>query len=309
MEYLPILGFLLAGYAVIANDSLQTLGTWLNSNKDIKWSWLWGFASVILMGVLFYGQYLGDSSYGRLDKIPYIEPSIYHILAPLALLILTRKGIPVSTSFLVLSAFASSFVMEKMLVKSFAGYGVAAIAAYLIWFIVSKFIDEKTKPNPKWDKWWRIGQWLSTGFLWIQWLQHDLANIAVFLPREQSWLGISLIAVFYLGVLGYVFKSGGGKIQKLLISKTSTKFIRSATIIDLVYAFLLLYFKQYNNIPMSTTFVFVGMLAGRELALNTYMNKKITIKKAFPLIGKDFLKLLLGISISVAIVIVIQYFS
>ena len=112
-----------------------------------------------------------------------------------------------------------------------------------------------------------------------------------------------------MGVLGYVFKSGGGKIQKLLISKTSTKFIRSATIIDLVYAFLLLYFKQYNNIPMSTTFVFVGMLAGRELALNTYMNKKITIKKAFPLIGKDFLKLLLGISISVAIVIVIQYFS
>ena len=37
METLALLGFLLAGYAVIANDSLQTLGTWLNSNKDIKW--------------------------------------------------------------------------------------------------------------------------------------------------------------------------------------------------------------------------------------------------------------------------------
>ena len=153
MEYFPIIGFLLAGYAVIANDSLQTLGTWLNSNKDIKWYYLWGFASIILMGVVFYGQYLGDVSYGRLDKIPYIEPSIWHVLAPLALLILTRRGIPVSTSFLVLSAFASTFIMEKMLVKSFLGYGVAAVVAYIIWFIVSKFIDEKSKPNPKWDKW------------------------------------------------------------------------------------------------------------------------------------------------------------
>jgi phosphate/sulfate permease len=308
MEYLPILGFLLAGYAVIANDSLQTLGTWLNSNKDIKWYWLWGFASIILMGVVFYGQYLGDVSYGRLDKIPYIEPSIWHVLAPLALLILTRKGIPVSTSFLVLSAFASTFIMEKMLVKSFLGYGVAAVVAYIIWFIVSKFIDEKSKPNPKWDKWWRIGQWFSTGFLWTQWLQHDHANIAVFLPREHSWLGTSLMIIFYIAVLGYVFKIGGGKIQQLVITKTNTKFVRSATIIDLVYAFLLLYFKQYNNIPMSTTFVFIGMLAGRELALNSF-SKSGKIKTIFPLIGKDFLKLILGISISVAIVIAIQYFT
>jgi len=261
------------------------------------------------MGVVFYGQYLGDVSYGRLDKIPYIEPSIWHVLAPLALLILTRRGIPVSTSFLVLSAFASTFIMEKMLVKSFLGYGVAAVVAYIIWFIVSKFIDEKSKPNPKWDKWWRIGQWFSTGFLWTQWLQHDHANIAVFLPREHTWFETSLIVVFYLVVLGYVFKSGGGKIQKLLISKTSTKFIRSATIIDLVYAFLLLYFKQYNNIPMSTTFVFVGMLAGRELALNTYMMKETKLKKVFPLIGKEFLKLLFGKLVSVVLVLIIQYFA
>ena len=59
MEYLPILGFLLAGYAVIANDSLQTLGTWLNSNKDIKWYWLWGFASSHSNGSCFLWTILG----------------------------------------------------------------------------------------------------------------------------------------------------------------------------------------------------------------------------------------------------------
>jgi hypothetical protein len=117
-------------------------------------------------------------------------------LLPLALVILTRFGIPVSTSFLVLSVFASSFILEKMLIKSFMGYGVAAIFAYVVWLIVSKFINEKSKPNPKYDKLWRVGQWMATGWLWVTWLQHDHANIAVFLPREHSLLGTSLIVLF-----------------------------------------------------------------------------------------------------------------
>ena len=58
------------------------------------------------------------------------------------LLLLTRIGVPVSTSFLVLSAFASTFVLEKMLVKSMMGYAVAAVAAYAIWIVVSKILDE-----------------------------------------------------------------------------------------------------------------------------------------------------------------------
>ena len=48
----------------------------------------------------------------------------------------------VSTSFLVLSAFASTFVLEKMLIKSMMGYAVAAVAAYAIWIVVSKILDE-----------------------------------------------------------------------------------------------------------------------------------------------------------------------
>jgi hypothetical protein len=51
------------------------------------------------------------------------------------------------------------------------------------------------------------------------------------------------------------------------------------------------------------------MLAGRELALNTYMMKETKLKKVFPLIGRDFLKLLFGISVSVVLVLLIQYFA
>ena len=35
-------GFLLAAYSVIANDSVQTLGTWIASNSErFKWQHLW----------------------------------------------------------------------------------------------------------------------------------------------------------------------------------------------------------------------------------------------------------------------------
>lgn len=306
MEIFALLGFLFAGYSVIANDSLQTLGTWISSNKSVKWYYQWIFASVILAGVIFYGHFTGDVSYGRLERIPFETVQWYHVLAPLSLVLLTRIGIPVSTSFLVLSVFASSVVLEKMLMKSFMGYGVAAVFAYVVWLLVSKLVDEKSKPNPKWDRWWRVGQWIATGWLWTTWLQHDHANIAVFLPREHSLLGTSLIVVFYVSVLGWVFREGGGKIQKLIQSKSNTKFVRSATIIDLVYAFTLYFFKELNNIPMSTTFVFVGLLAGRELGIYASLLKPNNIKKVFPMIGKDFLKLLLGIGISLLLVLFIQ---
>ena len=50
-----------------------------------------------------------------LTRIPYQEIQWYHAVAPGILLLLTRIGIPVSTNFLVLSAFASTVVLEKML--------------------------------------------------------------------------------------------------------------------------------------------------------------------------------------------------
>ena len=247
------IGFILAGYSVIANDSVQTLGTWIASNRErFKWTTLWAAAASVLVFTLVYGWYTGDGdiSFGRLNKIAYIEPKWYHALAPLALVLLTRKGIPVSTSFLVLSAFASTFVLEKMLMKSVAGYGVAAVVAYVLWLGIARLVNEKEDVSEKAGKFWRVFQWFSTGFLWFTWLSHDVANIAVF---------------------------------------------------------LLLYFKGMNDIPMSTTWVFVGLLCGRELALNTGLTKKGNLKTIFPIVAKDFLKLIVGLTVSVTIVLAIHY--
>ena len=303
-------GFLFAAYSVVANDSVQTLGTWIASNSQrFKWYWLWVGASSVLLFTLWYGWSVnsGDISFGRLNKIPWIEPQWYHALAPLILLALTRFGIPVSTTFLVLSVFASTIVLEKMLVKSIIGYALAALIAYGLWFIIARIVDEKAdRVKEKNIKYWRVGQWCTTGFLWYTWLSHDLANIAVFLPRSVPIEWMVTISVVFTSLLAWIFYERGGKIQKIVLEKSGTRYVRSATLIDLVYAFILLFFKQYNDIPMSTTWVFVGLLCGRELAISTIMHD-YQFKYVFPIIARDFVKMLAGLLISVGIVLLIHY--
>ena len=302
------LGFIFAAYAVIANDSVQTLGTWIASNNErFNWKIMWAAASAVLLWALWYGYYVyGDISYGRLNRIPFVEVQWYHAMAPLVLLLLTRVGVPVSTSFLVLSAFASTFVLEKMLIKSMMGYVVAATAAYAIWYVVSRWLDE-TKPVKEEHKaYWRVGQWVTTGFLWWTWLSHDMANIAVFLPRQLDLSLMFMISVVFVGGLAFMFREGGGKIQKIVLEKHNTRYVRSATIIDAVYWIILFFFKELNDIPMSTTWVFVGMLAGREFAIASFMGKKKT-RSVFPLVGRDFGKMMIGLSASLAIVLMIHY--
>ena len=66
-----LVGFLLAAYAVIANDSVQTLGTWMASNNErFSYTTLWAAASAVLLATLWYGWSVngGDISYGRLIK-------------------------------------------------------------------------------------------------------------------------------------------------------------------------------------------------------------------------------------------------
>ncbi len=306
-----IVGFGLAGWSVIANDSIQTLGTFIASKeKWFKWYTLASAASGAMALTITYGwwKHGGDISYGRLTQIPYKEIQWYHAVAPGILLLLTRIGIPVSTTFLVLSAFASTVVLEKMLIKSVVGYGLAAVAAYICWVVISKFINEKfDEITEQWKiDFWRNSVWITSAFLWATWLMHDVANIAVYLPRQLSIMQLSIVIIYFTILLFYIFKIHGGPIQKIVLDKTGTRYARSATIINIIYAGVLYYFKELNDLPMSTTWVFVGLLCGRELAIST-MNKDYKFKYVFPLIGKDFLKMVFGLSVSVGIVLAIHY--
>ena len=309
--FYTIVGFGLAGWSVIANDSVQTLGTFIASkSKWFKWYILATSASFMMAVVLIYGwwAYDGDISFGRLTRIPYQEIQWYHAVAPGILLLLTRVGIPVSTTFLVLSAFASTVVLEKMLLKSVVGYGLAAVAAYICWIAISKIINEKfDEVTTEWKiSFWRNAVWVSSAYLWAAWLSHDVANIAVYLPRQLDITLLLIVVSYFTILLFYIFYIQGGPIQKVVLDKTGTRYARSATIINTIYAAVLYYFKELNDLPMSTTWVFVGLLCGRELAIST-MNKEYKFKYVFPLIGKDFVKMIFGLSVSVGIVLSIHY--
>jgi len=302
-----ILGFLFAAYSVIGNDSIQTLGTFIASNQKTKWYYLWGFAALILIGTLslsYFGTG-GDISSGRLEKIPFVEIQWYHALAPLALVALTRFGIPVSTSLLVLSSFASSLVFTSILLKSALGYAIAAVVAYFLWIVIYKWDNKKNPVPEEKEAIWRFFQWSATGFLWYTWLSHDIANIAVFLPRDlNTWQFIAVLAVFVVG-LAYIFWRRGGKIQHIVLEKTNTNYLRSATMIDLCYGLILFVFKELNSIPMSTTWVFIGLLSGRELAMYARI-AHYQFKDVFPIVGKDMLRLLFGLAVSILIAVAIQ---
>lgn len=272
------LGFILAGYSVVGNDSIQTLGTFLSSNEERPWYVLWLFAGSILAFTLILGwnNYGGDVSYGRLESYAFIEDLSWpYLLPPLVLMLLTRTGIPVSTSFLILTFFKPKGLLG-MTMKSVLGYVLAFAAAILIWQVVTRILDKRFIQNPitpSEKRVWTVLQWASTGFLWGQWLIQDFANIYVYLPRE---LGISQLLIslaILLAMLGYIFYSRGGAIQQIVKAKTNTVDIRSATIIDFLYALILLFFKELSNVPMSTTWVFLGLLAGREIAIRYRLGK------------------------------------
>ena len=116
-----------------------------------------------------------------------------------------------------------------------------------------------------------------------------------------------VLAVF-VGGLGYMLYRRGGAIQHIVLEKSNTNYLRSATLIDLCYAFILLFFINLNNIPMSTTWVFLGLLSGRELAIAT-KTVDYQFKNVFPIVGKDMLRLLFGLAVSIGIALLVQNFA
>ncbi len=308
-----ITGFILSLYTCVSNDVIQTLGTFLSSTKDRPVWQVWLFTSTVLIITFTAGWIInkGDMAFGLLERIPHPETFYWwHILPPLILLYLTKKGIPVATSFLIISIFSSNTIIGMMVAKSFMGYVTALIVSLILYFFIARSVEKiflymKNKPV---SMGWVIAKWFSTAILWMAWLLQDGSKIFVYLPRKLDlWQMILSLAVF-TGLLFIICYKRGGEIQNIIKLKTNTQDIRSATIIDIVYAVILIYFLNLNNIPMSTTWVFLGVLAGREIALYNRL-RFITEKKVYKYILKDFTKALIGLVVSIMVVLLINHFD
>lgn len=385
------LAFSLAAYAVIGNDAVQTLMTYIHSNNDVPKKYLFAWVAAVLLWVIWYGFITAwDITYGRLDAKGYADFKIewYVALFPLILVFLTRfRGIPVSTSLLMLSIFSTTLLFEKIVMKSALGYLVAFLSSFVMWMIVEAIL-KKTKTT--WSKafsflwmivkaviaaavimfglwyavipmilnffpnlvipevtnvqlglyslvaflftlwifneqhaddsvsrssvFWRIAQTFTTVLLFGTWLMHDMVNIAVFLPSGFGLEIMLLISALFMLGLAYTFYINGGPVGNIVTKKTSTNEIVAATMIDLVYFVILLIFKEWSNIPMSTTWVFIGLLAGRQFAIRA-INRIDTVEwsgrmnLAFKESWKDFSKIMVGLGISVIALMVVRYFT
>ena len=305
-----ITGFLLSLYACVSNDAIQTLGTFLNTTKNRPVWQIWLYVGFVMVVTFTVGWILndGDIAFGRLDRIPHAQTFYWwHILPPLVLLYLTKKGIPVATAFLIVSVFSSSTVVGLMIAKSFVGYVTALICSMVLYFFIARRVEKiflymKNKPI---TKPWIVAKWLSTAFLWSAWLLQDGAVLFIYLPRKLTLLQLILSLSVFLGLLYILCYKRGGEIQNIVKLKTNTQDPRSATIIDCVYALILLYFQYVNNIPMSTTWVFLGVLAGREIALYNRL-RFITEKKVYKHLIKDLTKAIIGLVVSILVVFILN---
>jgi hypothetical protein len=303
-------GFAFAAYAAVANDSIQSLGTFIESNKDKKWYVLWLFTGLILLGTLTFSfiYFKGDVTYQRLlddqgnTAYPHLENfSYFQIIAPVVLLILTRLRMPVSTTFLMLSVFsADTSGITSVVWKSVSGYLLAFVISFLIWYFGYNTIRKYFKKR-KFHTGWMFAQWGVSGSLWSVWLMQDGANIAVFLPRQlEVWQFIIFAGTIFVG-LGLLFYLRGDRIQRVVSEKVRISDVRAATLIDFTYVLLLIYKLFVSTVPMSTTWVFLGTIGGREIAVSLSRNKKgfKHKRKALRIIGRDFLYASIGLIISV----------
>lgn len=386
------LSFALAAYAVIGNDAVQTLMTYIHSNSDVPRKYLFAWVATVLLWVIWYWYLTNgwDISYGRLEAKGYaiFDVEWYVAIFPLILVFLTRfRGIPVSTSLLMLSIFSTSLLFEKIVMKSALWYLVAFLASFVMWLIVEYILKQATKRKGEvfsflwmmvkaaiaaavimtaiwyaiipavqgmfpaleipafssvqiglyslvaflftlWilyesktddsisrsSVFWRIAQTFTTALLFGTWLMHDMVNIAVFLPRWFDLEVMLLISVLFILGLAYTFHINGWPVGNIVTKKTSTNEIIAATMIDLVYFVVLLIFKEWSNIPMSTTWVFVWLLAWRQFAIRAINRIDIVkwpwrMKVAFKESWKDFSKIMVGLWISVFALIVVRYLT
>ncbi len=305
------LGFGIAGYSAVANDSIQTIGTFIAANEKRPWWILWLFIGGIFVVTVAYSwaHYGGDVSYERLKSKGFETTpesfSYLQVAAPLFLLILTRLKMPVSTTFLLLSSFATSgSSVSDVLGKSLSGYLLAFVLSIVLWAVAAKALERwfRGAAHPL----WLPAQWLSSGFLWSVWIMQDAANIAVYLPRSMSFGEmVTFAGVIFLG-LGVLFRMRGEKVQEVVNEKSSIVDLRSATLINLVFGGILYYFKMVSKVPMSTTWVFIGLLGGRELAMALRGTSSRDVRGTLRILGKDLVLVTIGLLVSLILALAVN---
>jgi len=148
-------------------------------------------------------------------------------------------------------------------------------------------------------------QWLASGWLWSQWLIQDMANVFIYLPRRLGGGAMALALVVLCVGVSLLLAENGGAIQEIVRRKSGLGSPSASAALSLVYGLILALLALRSSDPLSTTWVFLGLLAGRELALQL-MPQARPLPAVVVDLGRDLALASLGLAVSVGGALLLQ---
>lgn len=257
-------------YTIMANNCAQTIGMFIASNKGKSKFRIICFLSGIFITTLLVSWLFCDRrlDFYLLHDIPYNNLNVLLFLIPVLLFFLTKYKIPVSATFLIIPIFANRNTIHSMITKTSVSYFVSFLISLFVWeFIYTKrkyLIDVKNEKDI--NKIWFFLQFISTGIVWSVWLVLSSCNFVVFLPRVFELK--ELILIMFVGIVSIclILLDNGGKIQEIVNEKSDIN-IKSSVVFNFLFSFVMLFIQCVSKIPITSTWMFLGILAGRELAI------------------------------------------
>ena len=298
----------LVTYNVIFNNSVQTMGLFMASgkNKYIIVNTLFFLVIFVFTVLLSWFITNGEVHYHLLDNITFydnIGPQF--LLLPILLSFLTKKRIPVSATFLIIPLFATRDTVETMINKTTVSYFLSFVFSFIIYnYLYKKHKSLMNNEKEDTSKIWIVAEYISTGILWFSWLIVSLCNFVVFVPRNFSVENIILLSIVVAVTIYCVLISKGGEIQKIVDQKSDVKNIKTTVIFNSLFSLMLIFIQHIDNIPVTSTWMFLGILAGRELSISTNNKNMAGAKYRLCLarIWKDLSSAIIGVIISLVFV-------
>jgi hypothetical protein len=144
-----------------------------------------------------------------------------------------------------------------------------------------------------------IVETMASCYLWVGWLQQDVSSFSVYVDRSLPMSVLIFTCIWIFLLLGLVAYTRGERVQTIVTQKFNASNIKECAIIDFTYGTILYYFKTLNKLPMSTTWTFLGLLAGRELGITFNDFTFDRLIKALKMMLIELLYLMIGLVISV----------
>lgn len=300
-------------YTLIANNYIQSIGTFIINNKiKFKSNLIFITLSFTLSTLISWLIFDGNIDYNLLNNIEYKKNlAIAMIFIPLLLNVFTKYGIPVSATFLVIPLFSDSNTLNTMLIKTTTSYFLAFMVSFFIWNFIKKHFNHLMKMDAKPNLFWNIMEYVTTSLVWIAWNMLNICVFVVFVDRKFNIYELIAVSLIVLVVL-YIIMTGNNKqIEEIINEKNETENKKSIAVFNLVFALILIYIEFFSNVPLTTTWVFLGLLAGKDLSDSfseniIFSNSKT--KKSILKIIKDLHKAIVGIVFSLIFVKIVLIF-